>query len=57
MLTFGKRLRNLRRNNGMTQAELAEHLSVTPKTISFYENDQRELSFATLRNLAKFFKG
>lgn len=51
----GYRLKNLRLENKMTQAELAKRLNLTPKAISFYENDQREPDNLILEQIAKLF--
>ena len=36
-MTFGEKLRVLRRRDGYTQAELAELLGITPRTLINYE--------------------
>ena len=55
MATFGSRLLELRKREKKTQAEIAKYLNVTPKTISFYENNEREASNETLIKLAEYF--
>ena len=55
MAGFGERLLSLRQSKQLTQAEVAKYLDVTPKTISFYENGEREASFDTLIKLSEFF--
>lgn len=37
--TLGSRIAQLRRDKGLTQVELAEHLGVTQPAVSDYEND------------------
>ena len=54
-MTFGARLRELRQNKGMTQAELAKALALGESTISFYEADKREPDYQTLKAVADFF--
>ena len=54
-MQIGFRLRHLRENNDMTQADLAKRISVTPKAISFYENGEREPSFEVLLQFADIF--
>jgi transcriptional regulator with XRE-family HTH domain len=54
-MTFGARLRELRQNKGMTQAELAKALALGESTISFYEADRREPDYQTLNAVADFF--
>lgn len=51
----GYRLKNLRLDNNMTQADLAKKLNLTPKAISFYENDQREPDNLIIEKLSKLF--
>ncbi len=51
----GKRLKSLREEYGITQKELADRLSLTPKAISFYELDKREPTGEVLIALANMF--
>nr|MCR5041286.1 helix-turn-helix domain-containing protein [Clostridia bacterium] len=37
MVDFGVRLKELRKENGMTQRQLAERLGVTKSMVSYYE--------------------
>lgn len=56
MITLnGKRLKALREEYGVTQKELADRLSLTPKAISFYELDKREPTGEVLIALANMF--
>lgn len=50
---IGGRIRYLRQSMGMTQAELAEKLGVTPATVSKYELNIREPNLKTLRLLTE----
>ncbi|WP_311482203.1 S24 family peptidase [uncultured Anaerococcus sp.] len=52
---IGKQLRSLRIEKNYTQSDLAKKLHLTPKAISFYENDQREPDIATLYKIAEIF--
>lgn len=56
MVDFGKRIRELRKNNGLTQGELAEKLSLTKSVVSAYENDIRLPSYDILLALSRIFK-
>ena len=38
-MSFGKRIKALRRNKDMTQEQLAEMLSVSPQAVSRWETD------------------
>ena len=52
MKTFvGPRLRQLRREHGHTQAELANRLGVSPAYINLMEHNQRSLSVRVLVGL------
>ena len=55
MSNFGTRLRNLRIDAGLTQAELAEKLCLKKSIISAYERERRKPPEATLVKLANFF--
>ncbi|KLR75305.1 XRE family transcriptional regulator [Geobacillus sp. T6] len=54
-MTFGKRLRFLRKKMNMTQKDLADRFSLGESTIGMYERDEREPSFEFVRQLADFF--
>lgn len=56
MINFGKRLKSLRIQNHLTQAELAQKLGLTKSVISAYENDLRMPSYEVLILIAKTFK-
>ncbi len=38
-LSLGRRIQALRRENALTQEQLAEHMSVTPQAVSKWENE------------------
>ncbi|MBB5183958.1 helix-turn-helix domain-containing protein [Catenisphaera adipataccumulans] len=50
-----KRIRDLREDNDLTQAEIAKILSVTQRTYSRYENDDRSIPLEQLIKLADFY--
>lgn len=56
MNIFSTRLKELRIARDLTQAELAEHLSVDQRTISNWECGMNEPNFEMLKQLAKFFE-
>ncbi len=56
MTEFGKLIKELRMEAGMTQKELAERLSTTDTTISGWENDKRLPDIDNLRRLAEVFQ-
>ena len=51
--TLGQRIRAQRIRLGMTQEELAEALFVEKSTISYYENDKKEMRASGLAEMAK----
>ena len=52
---FGKKLKELRLEKGLSQRELGKIFNVCNQTISFWETGSREPDFDTLKNLAAFF--
>lgn len=55
MATFADRLRELRREKGITLDELAEILQTTKATLSRYENSLREPKAEFVQRVANFF--
>lgn len=53
--TLGIRIRNLREDRDMTQKDLSTLIGLTPKMISFYENEQRTPPVDILIQLAHIF--
>lgn len=49
------KLRELRKEKGMSMKELGEALGCSESTISLYENGKREPSFETLLKMGEFF--
>ena len=52
---FGKRLRELRLERGLSQRALGEIFGVCNQTISFWESGSREPNLDGLLKIAKFF--
>ena len=52
---FGKRLRELRIEKGLSQRSLGEIFSVCNQTISFWESGSREPDLDTLLKISRFF--
>ena len=50
------RIRDLREDNNLTQADVAKFLHIKQNTYSQYENEQRQLPLSCLIALAKFYK-
>ena len=53
--SFGKRLKELRKINALTQSQLAESLGVTKATVSYYEKEERTPSPEMLVRIASVF--
>lgn len=53
---LGKKIRLLRKKNDMSQRELAGVLSVTPQTISKWENGKSNPDIDSLVDIAKYFE-
>ncbi len=52
---FGKRLKELRLEKGLSQQKLGEELGFCNQTISFWENGSREPDLDTLLKIAHYF--
>ena len=50
-----KRIRDLREDHDLTQAQVANILSVTQRTYSRYENDDRSIPLEQLIKLADYY--
>ena len=55
MATMGERIKQLRKEIGMTQTELAEKIGVTKGTVSTWETDSRKPTFGKLIKLCDLF--
>lgn len=53
---FGKKLRELRIEKGLSQRKLGEVFNVRNQTISFWETGSREPDLDTLLEIARFFE-
>ena len=49
------RIRDLREDNNLTQADVAKHLHIKQNTYSQYENGQRQIPLDLLVALAKYY--
>ena len=54
-MIWNERIKELREDHDLTQLELAEVLGITQRTISYYENNQREIPVNVLVKYAKYF--
>ena len=51
-----ERIRNLREDKDLTQAEIARYLNISQRTYSRYENDERGIPTEILSKLADYHK-
>lgn len=50
-----KRLRDLREDHDLSQADLAKYLNISQRTYSYYETGDRSVPVEILAKLAKFY--
>ena len=55
MITFGEKIKDLRKEKTLTQKEMAQALSITVSTLSHWECDYQEPSFKDVVMLANYF--
>jgi len=55
-VVFGTKLRELRKDNGLTQLQLAKIFHVSKTTICQWETQKQEPSLEDLKRIALFFK-
>ena len=55
MTKFNEMLKYLRISRGITQAEFAKVLGVSPSTVGMYETGEREPNFETEEKIADYF--
>ena len=53
--TVGNRIKEIRMSRGLTQAQVADRLNLSEKTVSSWEVDRTEPSFENIQQLAKVF--
>ena len=54
-MIWNERIKELREDSDLTQSQLAEILGTTQRTVSYYENNQREIPVNVLVKYAKYF--
>ena len=54
-MTIGKRIAHFRKEKGLTQEELAQHVGISPQAVSKWENDQTCPDISALPKLARLF--
>lgn len=55
-MTLGERIKQLRKQKGLTQVDLANQLDVTKGTVSTWETNSRKPSFETLEQMCEMFR-
>ncbi|MEC5425411.1 helix-turn-helix transcriptional regulator [Virgibacillus sp. C22-A2] len=55
MITCGERLRELRKERGLSAKELGEIIGVNERVLTYYETNERQPRFDMLIKLADFF--
>lgn len=55
MLSFGERLRKIRRDHFIRQKQLADFLNIAVSTLSQYENNKRHPNYDILTQIALYF--
>lgn len=55
MTKFGERLKTLRTEENVSRQQLASDLNISIRSISYWENNQRECDFDTLIAIADYF--
>lgn len=55
MNKFAERFKEIRLENGLTRAAVAEKLNVSARLIAYWESGQRECDFDMLIKIANFF--
>lgn len=56
MSTLGKRIKELRREKGILQDDLARDIGVSKGTVSVWERDARKPEYDTLEQLCEYFQ-
>ena len=54
-LTFGEKIKNLREDSDLNQAELGKRTNMTQRKIPYIENNKYEPSLNDIRELCLFF--
>jgi len=54
-MSIGKIIKELRKENNMTQEDLAEKLGITRGAIGLYERGERKVNYETVNRLADIF--
>lgn len=55
MSSFGERLKELRKENNITQENLAKKINVSTRLINYYENNDKKPSVEKIHSICKIF--
>lgn len=55
-MLVGIRLKQLRKSKKLSQVELAKKLNVSQSTIAYYENEEKQPGYETLKQIADLFE-
>lgn len=56
MFSIGEKIKNLRKNNNLTQEDLAEAIGISSQTLLNYETEKRQIPIDVLGKIALYFK-
>jgi transcriptional regulator with XRE-family HTH domain len=56
MATFGERLKKIRKENGLTQLDIAKIAQITDRAVRRFESDENSPNLAILKELSAHFK-
>ncbi len=54
-MIWNEKIKELREDNDLTQSQMAEILSITQRTVSYYERNEREIPIGILIKYSKHF--
>lgn len=54
-MIWNEKIKELREDNDLTQTQMAEILSITQRTVSYYERNEREIPVEILVKYAEYF--
>ena len=55
MENFGEKIKNLRKENGYTQKELAQKIGQAQSTVAYWEQNKQEPNISSLKKLCLLF--
>lgn len=55
MKNFGEKIKELRKENGLTQKQLAEAIDSAQSSVYYWESNKQEPNISALKKLCQFF--